>query len=87
MSGNLGVKVAVRVRPVDNKTEKDVIDVIEEKIQIVVKEDNYNFTFDHVFCSKAAQNEVYNQSVKPLINNILKVSAFYLKIFQNYIIH
>lgn len=77
MAGNLSIKVAVRVRPAENETEKDVIDVIQENSALVVNEgeNKHSFTFDHVFSTRTTQSDIYNKCVKPVINNILKVSA------------
>lgn len=80
MAGTLRIKVAVRVRPVETETEKDVIDTIEENAEIIVKdgENRRSFTFDNVFSSRTTQTQIYNKCVKPVINNILKVSWYTL---------
>lgn len=74
MTGNWNLNVAVRVCP-ENETEKSIVDILEEKDQIVVNKDgeSNNFTFSHIFPGKATQNDVYNKCVQPLIGNILKV--------------
>lgn len=75
MAGSLNIKVAVRIRPQDNSTENDIIEVNEDKQQLIIKDGdkNLDFNFSQVLSSKTTQTEVYNKCVKPLISNILKV--------------
>lgn len=81
MTDNLSVKVAVRVRPlVDHEVAKgckDIIDIVEENDQIIVRsiEKDKAFSFNYVFSAQAPQNELYSRCVKPLIDNIFKVSS------------
>lgn len=82
MADNLSVKVAVRVRPlVDHEISKgckDILDVITENDQIIVRsiEKDKAFSFNYVLPAQAPQNELYSRCVQPLIANIFKVSCF-----------
>lgn len=79
MAGNLKIKVAVRICPLENETQKDIIEVHEDKKQLTIRgDDNESFTFNEVFSSKTTQAEIYNRSVKPVICNILKVRKLVL---------
>lgn len=81
MEGNLNIKVAVRIRPLENPAEKEIIEVNKEKKQLIVKASNKNedFIFSDVLSSITTQAEVYNRCVKPIVNNILKVRTLELQ--------
>ncbi|XP_022257654.1 kinesin-like protein KIF27 [Limulus polyphemus] len=70
------VKVAVRVRPflphdcerLDGKRFQHYLETCPEKGQLIALE-NYCFTFDTVFPLDASQEDVFNTSVYPLLEN------------------
>ncbi|KAJ8941944.1 hypothetical protein NQ318_013278 [Aromia moschata] len=70
------VKVAVRIRPLVqseiSKGCKEVLDVIEENEQILIRSIDRSFTFNHVLPSHTPQNELYDRCVKPVIANLYK---------------
>lgn len=83
MADNSSVKVAIRIRPlVSNEISKgcrDIVDVIEENDQVVIKSldrEDKAFTFNYVLATGASQSELYNRSVQPLIPNLFKVSTY-----------
>jgi kinesin family protein 4/21/27 len=78
MADNTSVRVAVRVRPlVPNEKSKgcrDVLDVIEENEQIVIKslDKDKAYTFNYVLSTSSTQETLYNRCVQPLLENLFK---------------
>ncbi|KAJ8975927.1 hypothetical protein NQ317_014887, partial [Molorchus minor] len=77
-SDNCSVKVAVRVRPLVpseiSKGCKEIVDVVEQNEQIIIKSTDKDkaFTFNYVLPSHTPQEELYSRSVKPIIGNLFK---------------
>ncbi|KAG5900429.1 hypothetical protein JTB14_029315 [Gonioctena quinquepunctata] len=74
----VSVNVAVRVRPlVPHEIDrgcKDILDVIEENDQILVKgtERDKAFSFNYVLSGQSQQIELYRRCVQPMIENLFK---------------
>lgn len=69
------VKVAVRSRPM---VEKEVNEGCQSSImfvpnepQLVIGKDK-SFTFDFVYCCESSQDEVYTETVVPLVNGLFR---------------
>ncbi|XP_018570994.1 chromosome-associated kinesin KIF4 [Anoplophora glabripennis] len=78
MSDNTSVKVAVRIRPLVpseiSKGCREILDVVEENEQIIVRSTDKDkpFTFNYVLPSSTPQEELYKRCVQPLIGNLFK---------------
>ncbi|XP_056635115.1 chromosome-associated kinesin KIF4 isoform X1 [Diorhabda sublineata] len=78
MADNTSVRVAVRVRPLveseKSKGCRDVLDVIEENEQIVIKtlDKDKAYTFNYVLSTFSTQQALYNRCVQPLLGNLFK---------------
>ncbi|OLY82067.1 Kinesin-like protein KIF21B [Smittium mucronatum] len=68
------VKVALRVKPISkaesDKGERSCINIIPGTNQISIGTDR-SFTFDYVFSDKSTQIDIYDKSVKPLVEQFL----------------
>ncbi|XP_074035147.1 kinesin-like protein 3A isoform X2 [Leptinotarsa decemlineata] len=75
---DVSVRVAVRVRPlVFSEIErgcKEILEVVEENDQIVVKsiDKDKAFTYNYVLSGQSEQIELYKRCVQPLIENLFK---------------
>ncbi|CAH1132699.1 unnamed protein product [Ceutorhynchus assimilis] len=70
------VKVAVRVRPLV-QTEiargcQEIVEVIPENEQVVLKSLDKAFTFNYVLGSNTEQDELYNRCVAPLLKSLFE---------------
>lgn len=74
-NNEVAVKVAVRVRPLNNREKlhqhQPCIKIATETNQIVIGNDKV-FTFDYVLPPKCSQNDLYDQCVKSLVHNIFE---------------
>ncbi|KAL1514028.1 hypothetical protein ABEB36_003355 [Hypothenemus hampei] len=70
------VKVAVRVRPMVaqeiQKGCREIIEVVPENEQIIIKNSDKAFTFNYVLGPTNRQEELYDKCVAPLLDNIFK---------------
>lgn len=70
------VKVAVRVRPlVQNEISKGcmkIVETIPENDQILISSMDKAFTFNYVFGTDSSQEELYDRSVKSMLNNLFE---------------
>uniref|UniRef100_A0A7S4K938 Kinesin motor domain-containing protein n=1 Tax=Odontella aurita TaxID=265563 RepID=A0A7S4K938_9STRA len=80
--GSSSIQVAVRLRPMNEKEKKHgtlpvVTASTADKSVTVIKgqgarQARSHFNFDHVFTSFSAQEEVFEQTLKPVIGDVLK---------------
>eukprot|EP00761_Pharyngomonas_kirbyi_P014177 gb/GECH01014207.1/.p1 GENE.gb/GECH01014207.1/~~gb/GECH01014207.1/.p1 ORF type:complete len:642 (+),score=121.76 gb/GECH01014207.1/:1-1926(+) len=71
------IRVGARVRPLSERTEKQCVFMDSKDSSVHVN--NHKFHLDHTFDQNTAQNDVYNQSVKNLVNKVL--SGFNATVF------
>lgn len=73
--GEVPVKVAVRVRPLVGQEKvhnvPQCVRFIPDKPQLILGKDR-GFTFDYVFPPKAAQADVYDKCVEPLVKSCME---------------
>ncbi|XP_050511153.1 chromosome-associated kinesin KIF4 [Diabrotica virgifera virgifera] len=78
MSDNTSVRVAVRVRPLVptelSRGCKEIVDVIKENEQILIKniDKDKAYTFNYVLGTLSKQGELYERCVQPLMGNLFK---------------
>ncbi|KAJ2729575.1 hypothetical protein H4R23_003459, partial [Coemansia sp. Cherry 401B] len=69
------VRVALRIRPLSPSEhlngETECVTQLPDVPQIVIGADRA-FTFDHVFSPEVAQEQVYDESIKPLVSQFLQ---------------
>lgn len=74
MTDNKSVQVAIRVRPLVpteiSKGCKDVFEIYSDINQIKIKDSEKAFTYNYVFGPHTSQQDVYNKSVKQMIENL-----------------
>lgn len=74
--GDISVKVAVRIRPlVPIELEKACgrcLDKVQGEPQVLLGGGEKAFTFDHVFDSESRQEDVYTQTVQPLLDTFFQ---------------
>jgi kinesin family protein 5 len=76
MSNDNGIAVCCRIRPT-NKVEasensKHVLNFTSDKtVRIDMGVGTHDFAFDRVFTPDSTQEDVYNETAKPLINEIM----------------
>ena len=78
MAGMSAVRVATRIRPL-NKKEKEVATGSKacqqrSKTELIIRGkrgEDTQFTFDHVYGPRSKQDEIYQSSVSPLVENFL----------------
>ncbi len=69
------VRVALRIRPLNNKEKQEgceeCLRTILGENQVILGE-NKAFTYDYVFCQKSPQVEIYEKCVKTLLDSLFK---------------
>lgn len=69
------VRVALRIRPLNNKEKMDACEeclrTIPGENQVILGK-NKAFTYDYVFCQKSPQVEIYETCVKTLLDSLFK---------------
>lgn len=73
------IQVFVRCRPLKGEEKNSALEIIEDKREVKIVPHGRDFYFNQVFSSDAAQEEVYNSVVRPLINQVL--SGFNCTVF------
>jgi hypothetical protein len=76
------IQVAVRCRPLNEREKKllsaPIIEVNEKRKEICARDRNSTvsnsktFTFDKVFGTESRQSEVYNQVVRPVVQEVIE---------------
>lgn len=95
MTDPCAVKVAVRVRPlISHEVErgcKQIVEVIPQNDQVVLKTLDKGFTFNYALGADTPQDELYNRCVAPLLKNlfegIIKLQLDKLNNFFKFFIH
>ena len=75
VTNEVAVKVAVRVRPLNNREKlhqhKPCVRIASESNQIVIGKDKV-FTFDYVIPPKTSQADLYEMCVKNLVHSMFE---------------
>ncbi|KAI8073470.1 P-loop containing nucleoside triphosphate hydrolase protein [Gilbertella persicaria] len=66
------VRVALRVRPLSEQEQNNVISFIPNNQQQIVLNGDRSFTFDYVYPPSSDQNDVYSTCVVPLLNKFIE---------------
>lgn len=75
-NGDNFINVAIRIRPPQNENTTflnnfKVISNTPEAPIIYIFERQLTYTFDNIFTEDSTQDDVYNELIKPLVNNVL----------------
>ena len=72
----LPVRVALRIRPLSSKEVGDGCDTAIDKVpgrpQVIIRNSEKAFTYDYAFSTDSQQIEIYDKSVKPLVQQLFK---------------
>jgi hypothetical protein len=64
-------RVAVRVRPISEKEDDNLVNFVPHQPQIIIGHDRH-FTFDYVFSPVITQSQVYHSCIEPLFEQYVK---------------
>ena len=76
------VRVALRIRPLSSKEVDNGCDTAIDKVpgrsQVTIRNSEKAFTYDYAYSTDSQQSDVYDDSVKPLVNQLFQGKHFFM---------